>query len=79
LTHSYATDMLLLAKLALPWFGNDINRVLWEVDVRQLCAIANIELGNPDGGWVNTTVKERETQLTIEKLRTMRHDENPNA
>ena len=74
----HATNLLQLAQLGLPWFGHDVNRVLWEVDAGQLCAIAQIELGHPDGGWVSTTRKAAERAAVLAKLKGLKR-ENPDT
>lgn len=74
MTPLYSIELLHLAKLALPWFGNDVNTILWDVDVRQLCAIARIESGDESGGWVETTRKQVEQSMIREKLGGLRRE-----
>jgi len=65
---SSATDLLVLAKLATPYFGNDINRVLWEADLLQVIALARIELGVPGEDIRHFLAKVRERTLLMDKL-----------
>lgn len=64
-----AKDWYLLVRTALPFFGNDAERVIWQADIRQLQAIVHGEMGNPGNGVREQRRKAREQELVIEKLK----------
>jgi hypothetical protein len=61
-----------LVKAALPYFGNDMAKVVWEADVRQLFAIAHAELGNPGDGVDNRRARAVENQAFVERLKELK-------
>lgn len=61
-------DWYELAQVSLPMFGNDLERVIWSVDVRQLVAILHGEMGRPGENLVTRQRRKRESELMIEQL-----------
>ena len=66
---THTNDWFELARVALPFFGNDLERVLWSVDVRQLVAVMNGTLGDPGDGLHKRLMKRREQELTIKLMK----------
>jgi len=67
----------LINQECLPWFGNDLERIVWEVDVMQLIAITHATLGKPGDSISKRLEQQVEDTLVVDKLRKL--NENPDA
>ena len=73
MTRNFATWHLVNQE-CLPWFGNDVDRIIWDVDVMQLIAIVHASLGNA-GDSINKRLKAKlEEELVVDKLKEFGHE-----
>jgi len=62
----------------LPFFGNDLQRIIWEVDVMQLVAVFHALMGTAGDSVAKRLREKYEQELVAEKLKDFGH-ENANA
>jgi len=62
-------DWMWMAKATLPFYGWDLDRVVWQTDVRQIIAIAHLEMGDPGESVWSREKASIERRLLAQKMK----------